>query len=79
MIRHFVPQIVEMLFRRWLRKRMLSLAKLPIIALGLVGLLLTTDILDILKEVWSVSETAAIALEQATHIKVAVENEYQSH
>lgn len=69
MIRHFVPKIVEMLFRRWLRKRMLSLAKLPIIALGLVGLLLTTDILDILKEVWSVSETAAIALEQATHIK----------
>jgi hypothetical protein len=69
MIRHFVPKIVEMLFRRSLRKRMLSLAKLPIIALGLVGLLLTTDILDILKEVWSVSETAAIALEQATHIK----------
>lgn len=69
MISRFIPNAVGMLFRRWLRKRMFFLAKLPIIALGLVGLLLTTDLLDILKTVWSASETAAITLEQAKHIK----------
>ena len=69
MIRHFIPNTVGMLFRRWLRKRMFFLAKLPIIALGFVGLLLTTDLLDILKTVWSASEMAATALEQAKQIK----------
>jgi len=68
MIRHFVPNTVEIL-RQWLRKRMFFFAKLPIIGLGFIALLLTTDLLDILKTVWSASEMAAIALEQAKHLK----------
>jgi len=69
MIGHFIPNTVGILFRRWLRRRMFFLAKLPIIALGFVALLLTTDLLDILKTVWSASEIAAAALEQAKQIK----------
>lgn len=69
MIRSFVPNTVGMVFRRWLRRRTFFLAKLPIIALGFVGLLLTTDLPDILKTAWSASEMAATALEQANQIK----------
>jgi hypothetical protein len=68
MISHFIPNVVGMLFRQWLRKRMF-LTKLPIIGLGFGALLLTTDLPELLKTVWSAGETAAIALEQAKHIK----------
>lgn len=69
MISHFIPNVVGMLFRQWLRKRMFFIAKLPIIALGFGALLLTTDLPELLKTVWSAGETAVIALEQAKHIK----------
>lgn len=69
MIGRLVTKTVGMLVRSSLRKRMFFFAKLPILALGFVALLLTTDLLDTLKTMWTASEIAATAYEQATQIK----------
>lgn len=61
--------MIGCLLRQGLRKQIFRLAKLPVIALGLVALLLTTNLLDTLKVVSGASRAAATALEQAPQIK----------
>lgn len=66
------------LIRRALRRHLFFIAKVPIVVLGMAALLLTTDLLDTLKTVWSAGEIAATSFEQATQIKQD-KHEHQSH
>lgn len=67
-----------MLARRMLRRHMLFMLKLPIMALGMAALLLTTDLLDTLKTVWNASEIATASFEHAIQ-KKQQQHEQQSH
>jgi len=78
MIGQLARKAAGMLARRVLRRHMLFIVKLPIMAVGIAGLLLTTDLLDTLKTVWNASEIAATSLEQAIQTKQQ-QHEQQSH
>jgi uncharacterized membrane protein len=62
-------QTISTLARNWLRKHLFFLAKLPIMALGLVAVLMTTNALDTVKTMWAASHVAATAYKQASRIK----------
>jgi len=80
MIGRFVRKSVGTLARNWLRKRIFFLAKLPVLALGFVALLLTTDLFDTLKTMWAAGEIAAATYEQTTQINQQIKaNEQQNH
>lgn len=55
--------------KQWLRKRLCRLMKLHLLALGLIALLMTTNLLDTLKVMWGASKAAATALQQTSQIK----------
>jgi hypothetical protein len=79
MIGQFVRTSIGSLARSWLRKRLFFLAKLPILMLGFGALLMTTDLFDTLKTMWTAGATVTTAYEQAAKINQPVtENEHQS-
>lgn len=69
MIARLARTTVRTMARNWLRKRLFFVAKLPIMALGLAAILLTTDLLDTLKTMWVASNVAADTYKQAIQTK----------
>lgn len=51
------------------RKRRVFVFKLPIVALGIGALLLTTDIAESFKTMWAAGEVAAAVVQNANQVK----------
>lgn len=51
------------------RKRQVLVLKMPIVALGIGGLFLTTDIAESFKSMWAAGEVAVAAVQNATQVK----------
>ncbi|CAN7641385.1 hypothetical protein [Massilia sp. LjRoot122] len=51
------------------RKRQVLVFKMPIVVLGIGGLLLTTDIAESFKSMWAAGEVAAAAVQNVTQVK----------